>query len=137
MSRNTQLKACISPGELIDKISILEIKKRLIPDPDKLKNINAALECLKGVRSKIPDSDELSEYSQRLSEVNESLWVLEDEARDFERRQEFGSDFIRVARSIYQTNDERAHIKREIDIFLHSTFLDEKSYNEPAQDKRD
>lgn len=130
MSRNTQLKACISPGELLDKISILEIKKRLIHNSDKQKNINALLECLSSARSMIPDSDELIKYYQKLLELNEKLWVLEDEVRDFERRQEFGPDFIRIARSIYQTNDERAHIKRQIDIFLHSTFFDEKSYNE-------
>lgn len=119
----------ISPGELIDKISILEIKLERIADAAKLANVKAEWESLTASRdAAIPSSDELQRLSQGLKEVNEGLWVIEDDIRQCEREQDFGEKFIELARSVYINNDDRARLKREINELLGSRLVEEKSY---------
>ncbi len=119
----------ISPGELIDKITILEIKLERIADAAKLANVKAEWESLTASRNEaIPSSDELQRLSQGLKEVNEGLWVIEDDIRQCEREQDFGEKFIELARSVYINNDDRARLKREINELLGSRLVEEKSY---------
>lgn len=117
----------VSIGEIVDKLSILNIKKNNIDDEVKLSNINKEFLYLHEiVFSKLNISHD--EYYVRLLDVNKSLWVIEDKLRDKERNKEFDSEFIELARSVYFTNDKRAEIKREINEIYNSTFVEEKSY---------
>src|SRR5271166_4522090 len=102
-------------GELIDKITILEIKVERFNDPAKTKNACAELDLLIERRDReIPPWDALAKLAADLKAVNELIWELEDAIRDCERRDDFGPDFVKVARQIYKTNDQRAAIKRRI-----------------------
>lgn len=120
----------VSLGELIDKITILFIKRKYINDFDKLRNVNQEYDLL------ITKWKSLKEYSEEslghlvtsLANVNERIWFVEDAIRDHERRQDFGEDFIKLARSVYTLNDERANIKRQINLRLGSQIYEEKSY---------
>ena len=119
----------ISPGELIDKITILEIKLDRMSDAAKLANVKAEWDLLTASRDEaIEASDELQRLSQGLKEVNEGLWVIEDDIRQCEREQDFGEKFIELARSVYINNDDRARLKREINELLGSRLVEEKSY---------
>jgi tetratricopeptide (TPR) repeat protein len=119
----------IAPAELIDKITILEIKAERISDAAKLANVRAELAALVAVRDRsVRASPALAERTAELKKTNETIWEIEDAIRDCERRQEFGPDFIELARSVYRTNDRRAAIKRQINELLGSRFLEEKSY---------
>jgi tetratricopeptide (TPR) repeat protein len=118
----------VAPGELLDKISILEIKAERITDPTKLNNVRAELEALAGPRDLLEGSAELANLSARLKAVNEQLWDIEDEIRVCERRQDFGPRFIELARAVYRTNDRRAALKRAVNDLLHSSLGEEKSY---------
>jgi len=119
-----------SVGDLIDKITILQIKLERIKDPAKRQNIASELEKLGEVhRNAFAQSEEISRLSQLLKEVNSKLWDLEDRIRDLEMVQDFGSDFIEVARCIYKTNDRRASLKKEINTLSGSAIIEEKSYN--------
>ncbi len=119
----------ISPGEMIDKITILSIKSDMISDEDKLKNINYEHSILLKTRDKfLPQSPELEKLSFNLREINEKLWKIEDEIRDCENRKDFSETFIDLARAVYITNDERSNIKREINLLLGSKLIEEKSY---------
>ena len=119
----------IAPGELIDKITILEIKSERIPDADKLENVRAELETLAAARdATLPASDELDRLTAELKRVNEALWVIEDDIRDCERTGDFGERFVELARSVYRTNDVRADLKRQINLALGSRLVEEKSY---------
>lgn len=119
----------VSPGELIDKITILEIKAERIGDAAKRHNVVIELTALRTVRdSVLPASAALDDLTQRLHSVNELLWVIEDEIRSCERLGDFGSVFIELARSVYRTNDQRAAIKQRINILLGSELIEEKSY---------
>lgn len=119
----------VSPGELLDRISILEIKSERIGDPEKLRNINHELELYRStIRGRIPDSEVMTRLIDDLKEVNESLWTIEDEIRACEARRDFGGRFVELARSVYRTNDRRASIKREINLLCGSTIIEEKSY---------
>jgi hypothetical protein len=119
----------ISPGELIDKITILEIKLERIEDDAKLGNIRIEFDTLTRARDEaISPSDELSALSAKLKRVNEALWEIEDDIRDQERAKTFGDEFIKLARGVYVTNDERMEVKREINEFLGSRLVEEKSY---------
>ncbi len=119
----------IAPGELIDKITILEIKLERISDPRKQANIRLEYELLTRVRrAELPDNPTLQELTSRLKEINGRLWTIEDDIRDLERAKEFSEPFINLARSVYRTNDERAAIKREINELLDSAIIEEKSY---------
>ena len=119
----------IAPGELIDKITILEIKLERISDFAKLKNVREEWLTLTKVRdTTINVSDQLRLLSDELKAINEMLWKIEDDIRDCERNRNFGEQFITLARSVYKTNDERAQIKRRINHLLGSRLVEEKSY---------
>jgi len=121
----------ISIGEFFDKITILEIKKERIHDEAKLANINAELDALNALLEKLPFSraDIQAEFNE-LKAINEKLWVIEDDIRDKESAKEFDQAFIELARSVYFTNDKRSDVKREINLKLGSSFIEEKSYEE-------
>ena len=119
----------ISVGELIDRITILEIKTERIRDAGKLANVRVELALLVERRDgSLSPNLVLNELAARLKAVNERLWDLEDEIRSYERRSHFGPAFITAARSIYRSNDERAAIKREINVSSGSKLIEEKSY---------
>lgn len=118
-------------GELIDKITILEIKMERIKDPAKLKNVKAELDTLMNTcRLCVPQTTQLTTLWQELKKINEALWVIEDDIRDKERAREFDARFIELARSVYYTNDERCRIKRDINILAGSRLMEEKSYSD-------
>jgi hypothetical protein len=121
----------VSPGELIDKITILRIKSQRITDASKLKNVRAELDLLTTTweLSAYGGSDITAEENALLA-VNERLWVIEDGIRDKEREQSFDAEFIRLARAVYFENDERAAIKRRINLRLGSAIIEEKSYSD-------
>lgn len=124
-----ELHIAVSPGELIDRLTILQIKRARISDPDKLRNINQAHDALSGVLSAaIPTTPRLAELSEELRAVNEVLWQAEEDLRDHERRQNFDGRFIDVARTVYITNDRRSELKRQIDQLLGSSLVEEKFY---------
>ena len=119
----------ISPGELLDKITILRIKSTRISDPKKLANVRTELQVLEDTwRGSAHAKAGIEAEVIALLEVNERLWVIEDGIRDKERAQEFDADFIRFARAVYFENDERAAIKRRINTKLGSELVEEKSY---------
>ena len=119
----------LSPGELVDKITILEIKAARIADPAKLANVRFELGVLDAVRGEaIPASAELDRLATDLRAVNTRLWDIEDEIRDCERNRNFGDRFIGLARAVYHTNDRRADIKRRINDLLGARIVEEKSY---------
>ena len=119
----------VSVGELIDKITILEIKAARFGDPAQLNNVKCELESLAAARdAALPASVELTELSQSLKRINERLWRIEDDIRDRERAKDFGPGFIELARAVYVCNDERAALKRRINELLGSRIVEEKSY---------
>ena len=121
----------VAPGELVDKISILEIKSERIKDPAKLENIHRELELLTGTaKEHLPEDGTLTELSTALKAVNGQIWDLEDVIRDCERRNDFGELFLKTARMIYRTNDRRAALKRKINLHLGASIIEEKSYSE-------
>ncbi|MCA9155076.1 MAG: hypothetical protein KDA38_09840 [Planctomycetales bacterium] len=121
----------VAPGELIDKITILEIKSEQIQDAGKLANVRIELATLVEARDgAIPASEELERLTAELKEINLSLWRIEDDIRDCEREKDFGPRFIELARSVYRTNDRRAAVKRSINEFLGSKLIEEKSYQQ-------
>jgi len=125
------MKVCaeISPGELFDKIAILEIKKARIQDVEKLRHIETELDLLKeAMFRQIPASAALSSLYREIKGVNECLWEIEDAIRRCERNKDFGQDFVRLARSVYLTNDRRSRIKREINERLGARIMEEKAY---------
>lgn len=118
----------VSHGEIVDKLTILQIKKKNIVDPEKLVNINKEYDYLISiVENDLGISTTSSEYLELLN-INEELWVIEDDIRDKERKKEFDDDFIKLARAVYYTNDVRAKIKKEINLKYSSGFVEEKSY---------
>ncbi len=129
MSHIASIAVETSPGELIDKITILEIKAARIDDAEKLVNIRRELDALSATRSRcIPPSAALDELTDRLRGVNADLWDIEDDIRDCERAKDFGDAFVRLARAVYFTNDERAALKRAINDLLGAEIVEEKSY---------
>jgi hypothetical protein len=119
----------ISPGELIDKITILEIKSDRIADPAKLANVHHELGILRAIRDRdIPPSPGLDRLTVDLKAVNAKLWTIEDEIRDREREARFDERFVTLARSVYRANDRRAALKAEINALLGATIVEEKSY---------
>ena len=125
------IKIELSIGELLDKISILQIKAERIDDPSKVKNINKELDVLMYLWNDSPYSDtNLSSEINELKNINEALWDIEDKIRDKERNQVFDKDFIELARSVYFTNDKRAEIKRIINGKTGSELIEEKSYSD-------
>ena len=127
----SKVRVEISPGELLDKITILEIKSEQITDPAKLENVRIQLDSLEASRAEsLPPSGELDRLTRELKTVNESLWRIEDDIRECERDENFGPRFIELARSVYRTNDRRAALKRQIDDLLGSRIVEEKSYEQ-------
>jgi len=119
----------VSWGEVIDKITILEIKSEKLTAPDALANVRTELALLAGVaREALAENDRLSDLKSQLQSVNQALWDIEDEIREKEARQEFDEGFIALARSVYRQNDARAAIKRRINDLLGSEIVEEKSY---------
>ncbi len=128
-SLGVSIQVPIAVGELIDKITILQIKQERIADPAKKRNVARELEALRTVRdAAIPTSAQLTQLTAQLRTVNEKLWEIEDAIRDCERAQEFAERFISLARSVYHTNDRRAALKRQINELLGSELIEEKSY---------
>jgi len=122
------MKVEISNGELLDKFSILEIKMGNITDPSKLTNIeNEYKELTSDCTDLLRDSTISSLYSE-LKSTNQKLWVVEDDIRECERRKDFGQEFVSLAREVYFTNDERARVKKEINLASGSSLVEEKSY---------
>jgi hypothetical protein len=121
--------APLSPGELLDKISILEIKSERMTDADKLVHVRAELALLRAVWDRsVQDDETLDALHVQLLEVNQELWEIEDAIRARERAGEFDAGFIELARSVYFTNDRRAQIKQELNRLLGSGIVEEKSY---------
>jgi hypothetical protein len=119
----------ISPGELIDKITILEIKRERMTEAAKLENVEREWASLIAVRDgALKPSAELARLAAELKRVNERLWEIEDRIRDCERRKEFGKEFLKLARGVYKNNDRRSEIKRDINELLGSRLTEEKSY---------
>lgn len=118
-----------SVGELIDKITILEIKKENITDVIKQKNVQVELKLLQD-KLKSLDIPDLFEYTLSLYSVNKQLWDIEDQIRNKERLKQFDDEFVQLARSVYYTNDERAQLKKEINILVGSTLIEEKQYDD-------
>ena len=123
------VKVDISPGELIDKITILSIKSERMDDLTKLENVRQELDILLETRDRaVQPTETLNALTLKLKEVNETLWMTEDSIRDCEAAGDFGDTFIDLARAIYKNNDERASLKREINQLLGSQLIEEKSY---------
>jgi hypothetical protein len=127
----SEISVPVSPGELLDKITILRIKSSRMSDAKKVANVRIELKVLEETWSASPYAKaDISADVTALLQVNERLWVIEDNIRDKERAQEFDADFIRLARAVYFENDERAAIKRRINSTLGSGLVEEKSYAE-------
>jgi hypothetical protein len=124
------MKIEISNGEILDKISILQIKKERIEDKDKLQNIEKEFYELWPLYEQLVTTDEIAWKYAKLKSVNESLWEIEDQIREYEKNQDFQGRFIELARLVYITNDRRAKIKKEINILTGSNLIEEKSYKE-------
>jgi len=121
----------VSPGELLDKITILQIKAERIDDPAKVANVNTELQRLTEVWNQSVETDDVIEaLTQELKRINEALWEIEDDIRDEERNKRFGERFIELARAVYVTNDQRAEAKKKINLHLNSTIIEEKSYQD-------
>jgi len=121
----------ISPGELLDKITILQIKSERIADPAKVTNVRTELEMLDKVwRQAVDEDDEIAALTAELKSINEALWEIEDDIRDEERNRRFGERFIELARAVYVTNDERANAKKKVNLHLNSSIVEEKSYQD-------
>jgi hypothetical protein len=119
----------ISAGELVDKITILEIKKAKIANKKKLEDINKELVSLnKTFKKFIPDKSNIKNHMEELKDINFKLWDIEDGKREFEKKQEFSKKFIELARNVYKFNDKRAKIKLEINKILASNIKEVKSY---------
>lgn len=121
--------APISAGELIDKITILRVKAERIGDPAKEANVRKELALLEATSAEhLPASEEIDRLTIALTAVNAALWDVEDGKRDCERRQDFGPDFVALARRVYIENDQRAALKRSINAAAGSEIVEEKSY---------
>ena len=123
------IKIQISPGELIDKFTILDIKLNRIKEQEKTQNIRKEHKILKRqIEKNLPKSKRLSALISKLKIINKTLWDIEDQIRVCERKQDFEKKFIKLARSVYQKNDLRSSYKREINTLLGSEIIEEKSY---------
>ncbi len=124
----------VSFGELLDKIAILQIKSERMSDPAKLANVRRELDALSATWLEHPAAQtQVPELRAELKAVNERLWDIEDEIRACEQQQDFGAEFIRLARAVYFENDERARIKKMLNHALGSSYVEEKSYKDYRQ----
>ena len=129
VNKSKKILTEISAGELLDKISILEIKLDNIKNKEKLVEINKEYKSLEDTRkSNIEISQNLQELINQLSEINLKLWNIEEEKRKCEKNQDFGSNFIQLSRGVYINNDKRANIKSDINKLLGSNIKEVKSY---------
>ena len=126
------MKVEVSNGELMDKLSILEIKLKNIADSKKLKNVNMEYNELNPLVQQLFKTHNLAikVLFQKLAEINAKLWIIEDEIRQCERDKSFGEKFIKLARDVYFTNDVRSDLKKEINILTNSGVIEEKSYED-------
>lgn len=127
------IEAPISLGELIDKITILEIKAVNIADAGKLKNVQHELQVLNNKVATLLDAAgvaKLAPLKAALKDINQSLWIIEDDIRDCEYAKDFGPKFIELARAVYVTNDKRAAVKKDINLAFGSELIEEKSYKD-------
>lgn len=123
-----------APGELIDKLTILQLKSEHIKDAKKLANVKHEYDVLKEIADgAMVSSTELKTFWKKLYEINADLWVIEDDIREFEGRGDFGPGFVGLARAVYVTNDQRAAVKKEINLLLGSAIVEEKSYYSPTE----
>ncbi len=130
-----QLLTPVSPGELLDKLSILDIKAERMTDPGKRANVQRERELLDRVwQASGLETAEIVELRKQLKGINEQLWEIEDAIREEERHRRFGDRFIELARSVYVTNDERAAVKKAINQALDSEIVEEKSYRDYRPD---
>jgi hypothetical protein len=127
----SEISVPVSPGELIDKLTILEIKSARMSDAKKLANVRTELGILQSTWAKSAYArTDISAEKAALQAVNQRLWVIEDDIRDKERAKAFDAEFIRLARAVYVENDERAALKKRINEKLGSSIVEEKSYRE-------
>lgn len=121
----------VSLGELLDKISILEIKNKKITNESKLVNIKKELRGLKNVLKELDiNMSEANDLFEDLYKINLSLWEIEDSIRLLEKNEDFGEDFVKLARSVYITNDKRFEVKNKINQLFKSQYIEEKSYED-------
>jgi hypothetical protein len=118
----------VSWGELLDKLTILEIKRHRIADIEAHAHIEAEYRLLRDTAAEVLQIEPIAELFARLRRINEALWEVEDAIREQESDARFGTRFVALARSVYKTNDERAAIKRRINALLNSELVEEKSY---------
>jgi hypothetical protein len=119
----------VGPGELLDKVTILEIKAAELASGAKLAHVRAELDALEPARAAaVAGAPGVRELAAELKEVNRALWRIEDDIRGCERARDFGARFVELARSVYRTNDRRAALKRRINELLDATIVEEKSY---------
>ncbi len=131
----SEILAPVSFGELLDKISILQIKSERMTDPAKLANVRNELSALETSWMAHPAAGgDVAELRVQLKAVNERLWEIEDDIRIKEKAREFDDGFIKLARSVYVENDERARIKKGINLALGSVYVEEKSYEDYRND---
>ena len=125
------VSAPVSFGELLDKITILEIKAKHISDAEKLKNVNHELHILTQTwQENVESNSQLYDLKSQLTKVNQDLWDIEDAIRMKEMKKEFDDEFIQIARSVYFQNDKRAAVKKEVNALLGSDLTEEKSYQD-------
>jgi hypothetical protein len=125
-----RVTAPIAIGELIDKISILEIKVARFTDSAKRRNVEAELRLLKEIKSAAGlDTSDMMPFADQLKKLNTELWDLENEIRAREARHDFGEQFVTLARNVYLTNDQRARVKHQINLRYGSDIVEEKSYS--------
>ena len=127
----SEIQAPVSFGELLDKIAILQIKSERMTDPAKLANVRHELSALEATWMAHPAARaDIARLRLELKAVNERLWVIEDDIRLKEKAQAFDQEFIALARAVYFENDERARIKKDINLALGSAYVEEKSYQD-------
>ena len=121
----------VSPGEVLDKITILEIKSERMSDPDKLANVRTELALLRETWARaIAEDEAIRDLHAQLKEINEALWEIEDDIRDKERARAFDERFIELARAVDFTNDRRSEVKKKLNLHLGSQIIEEKSYQD-------
>ena len=123
------IKVVLSVGELIDKITILQLKMKFIKNKEQLNNVNNELETLKPLlKENNLETPKINKLFTELYEINFELWKIENKIREKERQSDFSDEFISLARSVYYTNDKRADIKKKINMISGSELIEEKSY---------
>ena len=125
------LQVPVSPGEVLDKITILEIKSERITDPEKVAKVRAELALLQETwKQCVAEDPVIADLHDQLKGINEALWEIEDDIRDKERAKAFDQEFIELARSVYFTNDRRSKVKKTLNLHLGSRIIEEKSYQD-------